>query len=38
VNVAGGEAVGLICHHFQHREGLVRRLKELGIELIDRQR
>jgi putative hydrolase of the HAD superfamily len=38
VNVAGGEAAGLVCHHFQHRKGLVNCLKELGIELIDRQR
>jgi len=38
VNVAGGEAVGLVCHHFQHREGLVLRLNELGIELINRRR
>jgi len=38
VNVAGGEAVGLVCHHFQHREGLVLCLNELGIELINRRR
>ena len=35
VNVAGGEAAGLICHHFQHREGLIECLQELGIELTD---
>ena len=38
VNVAGGEATGLICHHFQHREGLIERLQELGIELTDARR
>ena len=38
VNVAGGQAAGLVCHHFQPRQGLIRCIQELGIELIDLQK